>query len=62
MKISANVFTKSNPDLGSNGWAGDNLTSDPLGFDSPDGVALGLGEFGGIRHFLNRTKVTVSHK
>lgn len=45
-------FARMNKSFGGNGWSGDNLTSDPLGFDDINsGVAFGKGEFGGIKHF-----------
>lgn len=62
MNISTRRFAKSSITRGGHGWGGDNITSDPLGFDTGGGEAFGLGEFGGIRHFLNRTKVVISHK
>ena len=44
------------------GWNGDNLTASEFGFDDlASGTPFGIGEYGGIRHFQARAKVTVTH-
>lgn len=53
---SSNTFSNSAPIVGKGeqSWNGDNLTSDPFGFDDLySGVAYGSGEYGGIKHFEN---------
>ena len=44
------------PRQANNGWEGDNLTSDTLGFDDIfSGTPFGGESFGGVTHFKNRT-------
>jgi len=58
MRLSDNSFTmliRNNSDVlknSTNPWVGDNITSSEAGFDEIfSGIAPGIGEAGGIKHF-----------
>lgn len=59
--VASGSFSRVSKTLGGQGWDGPNVTSDEFGFDNPDGAAFGVNEFGGIRHFKNRTQPDIDH-
>ena len=63
LSASSNTFSKKSFVKGSNPWEGPNTSATALGADDPFGgpfSVLGVGEFGGIGHFLGRTNYSIS--
>lgn len=62
--VSTNVATRRQIQKGGNGWVGPNINSSGYGpedlFGGPFST-FGVGEFGGISHFANRTSYRFTH-
>lgn len=62
--VTSNSFSDKSFSLTNNVWTGDNLTGGEYGIgDVFGGVdsSYGVGEYGGIAHFVGRTRYNVSH-
>ena len=60
MKTTKNKPEKHTFKRSSNATTGDNITGQEYG-DTDYGPAYGNREYGGITHFQNKTKVTITH-
>ena len=58
---SSNTFGDINFSVVYSVWKGDNIGGGAFGAEDPFGVvSFGIGEFGGISHFKNRTSYSIS--